>query len=184
MSAIHAFPSSMAECVEKLVQVLARGQIREPSETVMFVCVVGESLRIPYRVYYDKQQLVRCINDTDEVALIARCLGTRHYDGFLREQCARHLLMAEEIWTVPFVVQLLGEYLIEVAQPIQEHLAQGVGVKYIDFCTENISYCAYLECRAISYWNAYYRRRFLKYTDYPGVRGLRILKAAVKKACQ
>ena len=176
----HAFPAEMAERVKKAVQLLARGQMHAPSETVISVSVAGQSLNIPYRVYYDKQQLVNSISGSDDLALISLCLGTRHYDGFLREQCLRRLLKADEHWTAAFIIQLLGEYVLEVIQPIQERFAAGLEGKYLGFVAENRKYCEYLERRAISHWNEYYRARFPKYKDYPAIRALTTLRAATR----
>lgn len=177
---VDAFPAMLSECVKNAVKLLAPGQMHAPSDTVISVRLATESLNIPYRVYYDKQKLLNCVNSSGNIALIALCLGTRHYDGFLREQCLHRLLAAEEKWTAPFVIQLLGEYVIEVIHPIHERFLEGVEGKYQDFFTENVKYCEYLGCRAISYWNEYYRVRFPKHKDYPAVKALAALQSAAK----
>jgi hypothetical protein len=176
----HAFPADLAERVRNAVQLLARGQMHAPSDTVISVRVEAELLSIPYRVYYDKQQLLNCMNSEGETSLIALCLGTRHYDGHMREQCVRRILAADEKWTAPFVVQLLGEYVVEVTQPIHERFLDGVERKYLDFFRENAKYCEYLECRAISYWNEFYRRRYPTHKDYPAFKALAALKSTAK----
>jgi hypothetical protein len=178
ISEIHAFPVVMAESVKIAVPPLARGQMHAPTDTVISVRVGEELLNIPYRVYYDKQRLLTAVNIPGETGLISLCLGTRHYDGFIREQCLRRLLMVDERCTAPFVVQLLGEYVIEVIQPIHEQFDERVEAKYIEFFTQNSTYCQYLEQRAISYWNEYYRYRFAKHKVYPAVKALAALKKA------
>lgn len=177
---VHAFPSDMAERVKEAVQLLARGQVRAPSESGISVCIAGQSLNIPYRVYYDNQLLLSSINGSDDIALISLCLGTRHWDGFLREQCLRRLLRSDENWTAAFVIQLLGEYVLEIIQPIQERFTAGIEAKYLGFVVENVKNLDYLERRAISYWNVYYRARFPKYNDYPAVKALTTLRAAAR----
>ncbi|MRV75526.1 hypothetical protein GJ700_27790 [Duganella sp. FT92W] len=177
---IHAFPAELTERVKNTVQLLAGGQMHAPSEAVISVRLAGDIQSIPYRVYYEKQQLLTYMNSSDDIALIALCLGTRHYDGFIREQCLRRLLVVEEKWTTPFVVQLLGEYVIEVILPIHEHFLKGVERKYIDFFRENVKYCECLGHRATSYWNEYYRPRFQAYKDYPAVKALAALKLAAR----
>ena len=154
--------------------------MHSPSDTVISVHVAGELLSIPYRVYYDKQQLANCMDRQGEAALIALCLGTRHYDGHMREQCVRRLLEVDVEWTASYVVQLLGEYVIEVIQPIHERFLDGVELRYLAFFKENAKYCEYLECRAISYWNEYYRSRFPKHKDYPAVKALATLRLAAQ----
>jgi hypothetical protein len=174
---IDAFPAELAERVKGTVSMLARGQMHTPSDTVISVHIAGELLSIPYRVYYDKQQLADCMSRPGEAALIAICLATRHYDGYVREQCVRRLLEVDERWVAPYVIQLLGEYVIEIVRPIHERFLEGIEPKYVDFFRENAKYCD-LECRAISYWNEYYRSRFPSYKDYPGVKALEALRLA------
>jgi hypothetical protein len=179
---IHAFPAELAERVKSSVSTLAYGQMHTPSDTVISVHMDGKLLSIPYRVYYDKRQLANCMNRPGEAALIALCLGTRHYDGHLREQCVRRLLEVDERWAAPYVVQLLGEYVIEIVRPIHERFAEEIEPKYVAFFRENAKYCDYLECRAISYWNEYYRSRFPSHKDYLAVKALETLKLAAKSA--
>lgn len=120
------------------------------------------------------------MNRPGEAALFALCLGTRHYDGHIREQCVRRLLDVDEKWAAPYVVQLLGEYVIEVIQPIHERFLGGVEARYLAFFKENARYCEYLECRAISYWNEHYRSRYPKHKDYPAVKALAALRSAAQ----
>ena len=160
---------------------LRRNQEHSISNEVISVCVSGELLNIPYRVYYGKRQLLTAVDCPGEAGLIALCLGTRHHDGFIREQCVRRLLAIDDYWTAPFIVQLLGEYVIEVVQPIHERFIERVDTKYIDFFVHNAKYCQYLECRAISYWNEYYRWRFPKHKDYPALKALAALAGAAKR---
>jgi len=178
ISEIDAFPKAMAERVTSLVETLACGQIHPPSGTIMAVRVAEEHLHIPYRVYYDTQQLSKAVDRPGDATLIALCLGTRHHDGFLREKCLRRLLESDAHWVAPFVLQLLGEYVIEIVRPIHEHFVAGVEEKYRVFYRQNGGYCQSLERRAISYWSEYYRSRFTRYEDYPAVRALRLLREA------
>jgi hypothetical protein len=177
---VHAFPAALAECVKNTVQLLAPGQMHAPSGPVISVRLATESLSIPYRVYYDKQQLLNCLNSSGDIPLIALCLGTRHYDGVLREQCLRRLLVVAEKWAAPFVIQLLGEYVVEIVQPIHERFLERVEERYLDFFRENVEFCEYLRCRATSYWNEYYRAHFPRHKDYPAVKALSALQSAAK----
>ena len=182
ISEIHAFPAVMAESVKCAVLPLAGGPMHAPTGTVISVRVAEEVLKIPYRVYYDKQLLIKATHIPSETGLISLCLGTRHCDGLIREQCLRRLLTFDQKWTVPFVVQLLGEYVIEVVQPIHERFNEEVEAKYVEFFRQNSQYCQYLEQRAVSYWNEYYRFRFAKHKDYPAVKALAALRKAAGHA--
>jgi len=58
---------------------------------------------------------------------------------------------------VPFVVQLLGEYVAEIAEVIEAHLGGLSRHLYAEFFRENPSFVALTQTRAMSYWNCYYR---------------------------
>ena len=180
ISEVHAFPADLTECVKNSVQLIAPGEIHAPMETNISVRIDEKLLHIPYRVYYEKQRILKSIDSPGEIGLVALCLGTRHYDGFIREKCLRRLLAFDENWTTPFVVQLLGEYVIEIIQPIHERFIEGIEKKYIDFFRQNVKYCLRLEQRAISYWDSYYRSRFHHYKEYTAVKALVALKAATE----
>jgi hypothetical protein len=106
--------------------------------------------------------------------LLVSCLYTRHCDGFVRERHLRTLLSSTHTWVAPFVFALIGEYVVEIIQvieqqatmPMKEHLAQ--------FGTGDSKFCALTRRRVVSYWDCYYRTRF-RFEDYPAVRLLDIL---------
>jgi hypothetical protein len=52
-------------------------------------------------------------------AVVAAAIYSRHDDGFVRQRQLGTLLGAEEPWTAPFIVQLLGEYVIEICRDIE-----------------------------------------------------------------
>ena len=174
----------MAERARQVVLRLAPGQTHPPAAPVISVRLAEQLIAFPYRVYYDQQPLLAALEGDRDSALIGACLGTRHYNGFLREQCLHRLLTFDESWTAAFVIQLLGEYVLEIVQPIHDRYANGVEEKYADFYRQNTLHCRYLEQRAISYWNEQYRCRFPRHADYPAVRAFAALKkAAILQPC-
>ncbi len=50
--------------------------------------------------------------------MLALSLGTRHSDGRIREECLRQIVAVDRPWVAPFVVQLLGEYVIKIVEVI------------------------------------------------------------------
>ena len=81
------------------------------------ITVSGERLTIPYR-HYDQ---VSSAAITDDPVLAAWM--TRGHDGRVREEALRALLAhPHEEWHPPFVIQLLGEYVIEICDVIAEFL--------------------------------------------------------------
>ena len=69
--------------------------------------------------------------------MLALCLGTRHHDGHLREACLRQLLLQERAWTVPFVVHLCGEYVLEIVEVIGAALPAWNGEALARYLREN-----------------------------------------------
>ncbi len=57
--------------------------------------------------------------------LILDCLLTRHHDGFVRQRAASRILPADRPWVAPFVVHLIGEYVVEIVAAIAAELAVG-----------------------------------------------------------
>jgi hypothetical protein len=56
--------------------------------------------------------------------LALRCLYTRHHDGYVRQRNLDQVVSAPEAWVVPYVVQLVGEYVVEIIEVIAAALPQ------------------------------------------------------------
>lgn len=173
---VRAFPSELATTAQTVALTLSRWQLHPPSTNTFHVKLNGETLDIPYRVYYDKGQLLKCISSDDPERLVALCLGTRHFDGYIREKCVIELLARDEYWAIPFVVQLLGEYVVEIVLLIEKGLPGIDSEKYAKFLRENPKYFETIGRRATSYWDVYYRQRYPKLKEYPAIRAIATLK--------
>jgi hypothetical protein len=130
-------------------------------------------LSVPGRVYYDPSQLRSAIKSaTGETRLLALCLGTRHWDGHVREECLRQILAIDRPWITPFVVRLLGEYVIEIVEVIASAVSEGSAGLCYEFALENSRFMATTRRRATSYWDCYHRRRYPKLRAYPAISAL------------
>jgi hypothetical protein len=105
--------------------------------------------------------------------------------GFLREQCVAQLLLNPTPWTAPFVVTMLGEYVVEIVLRIEAALIRADTAApladdavYAAFAGENSAFMATTTRRAISYWNVYYRLRYAQKVDYSALRVLSAIGAA------
>ena len=87
------------------------------------------------------------------------------------------------------MLQLVGEYVVEIIDSIDIQLAEsfvvnpGMKETYGRFVTSNPGFLEITEQRVISYWNCYYRRRWPNLArvdpgpeDYPGFRVLARLR--------
>lgn len=165
-----AFPYALRQDVEKVIKILplndhnillADGQIHKVDELIhpdeQVVLLDNEAIKIPYRLYFnepvaDKEKLL-----TDLQKIILNCIYLRHHNGFVRQRRLAKLIDKTDYFIVPFVFQLLGEYVMEILEVLQMHINPNTD-NYIKFINENQKYWSQTESRMISYWNEYYRR--------------------------
>jgi hypothetical protein len=119
---------------------------------------------------------------------IIDCFYTRHCDGFIREQHLKKIILLNHEWVVPYVIQLIGEYVIEILNVIYQNMNSLNLVLYKDFLEQNPKFYKLIQDRVQSYWNEYYRSNhgstdILKYAkeDYVGFKILDIFEAQIKK---
>jgi hypothetical protein len=175
-----AFPSVLRSAVREVVARVAFGEWHVPRHAFA-VNVDGETLRIPYRLYYDPELLRRELSNSQSTArLILLCLGTRHHDGYFRQECLQQLLKNEASWLTPYLLQLAGEYVVEIAEEVANFIAERDPSTLRAFALENPSYLATLNRRVTSYWNCYHRHAYPDRDGYPGAKVLAALSAAVE----
>jgi hypothetical protein len=108
----------------------------------------------------------------------------RSHDGYIRQRELAHLLGADEPWVVPFVVQLCGEYLVEICRDIQAFVRGDLPRRplarraYADFVEHNPAFVDLTQQRACNYWRCYHWRSY-GFVDYPGLDALAGLSAGV-----
>jgi hypothetical protein len=173
-----AFPGELAGIATSLAAALLPAALPHGASLTFSVVLDDRPLAIPYRVYYDQAQLLLCTERAGMEGLVAQCLGTRHHDGFVRERCARALLTQDADIRVPFLVQLLGEYVLEIILPIRHALSGPLLAACAHYLHDNPRYKATLERRATSYWSCYYRHRYPVLADYPAMQVVRQIDAA------
>jgi hypothetical protein len=175
----QAFPSRLRPAVRDVVTAVAIGEWHPPRHAFM-VNVDGETLHIAYRVYYAPDLLRQEVsNSVGAARLILLCLGTRHYDGFLRQECLRELLHHDASWITPYLLQLVGEYVVEIVSDIANAIGERNPDTLRSFAFENPSYVATLERRVTSYWSCYHRHAYPERDRYPGAKVIAALHAAV-----
>lgn len=136
-----------------------------PDCTTFCVRLNAADLCIPWRVYkhYGTSSSASCLDN-----FIHICLNSRHHCGFTRQDYLKQLLKINHPCVVPFVLQLISEYVVEIIQDILnswQHLSHN---DYSSFLMENQRYFATLKRRVISYWDCYYRWDYPDIKQYPG----------------
>jgi hypothetical protein len=166
---VKAFPSIVRSDALGLVSLLS-----EPAHTActFAVKVSGEALEIPYRIYHDRRS-----PDVESLTPLQTelwdCLLTRHHDGFIREEYLSKIIDCEHSWIPPFVIQLAGEYVINIIQFVWENIERLPRDIYRDFLLQNPFFYKTTKQRVMSYWDCYYRDR--RKADYPGFQILEFL---------
>jgi hypothetical protein len=176
-----AFPKSVAERVAAASAEIPASDLDPAGDFV--VSVEGELLRIPYRIY-NAEPSTQAVRLNGESAHVLACLYTRHHDGHVRQRHLREIVELTQPWIAPYVVQLIGEYVVEILIDIRNRLTgldtEGAPqrVQYGAFVAENPEYMDLIAQRMISYWNCYYRHEYPKLSDYPGHQLVLALKRA------
>lgn len=161
-----AFPEALRSDVSVIADLIEGSKA---TDSGLQVVVRGESLNIPYRIYHDSDQnLVACLSKTQ--AIIYACVLTRNHDGHVRQRQIERLVASPEPWIAPFVMQLCGEYVIEILDAVEAHSSAMDQRTYGAFFRENPLFFQRTRDRMISYWDCYYRWLYKRETDYVGFR--------------
>lgn len=173
----EAFPETMRSEATQAAEGVLRG-LHEWQWTDRFKVIVGGgAVLIPHRLHFSAGLLSG--GETDSIHLIRKCLEARSNDGFQRQRAVRHLLVDVQPWSAPFIVALVGEYVIEILSDIHDALTPNASAALADFICANPGYWQVTQQRVVSYWNVYYKAEFRR-SDYVGFKLLNTLTEAVR----
>ena len=140
-----AFPAEL-RAVRDAVALVVTGEA-QPPRGAFLVNVDGETLHIPSRLYYSPALLRREIRNAQGIVrLILAALGTRHYDGYLRQLCLRELLRSDDAWLTPYILALASDYVAEIAKDVAEAIPMRDTAALAAFARGNPEYLATLAC--------------------------------------
>jgi hypothetical protein len=86
------------------------------------------------------------------------------------------MLRAHQPWAIPFIVLLVGEYVVEIIEDIYDALPTFDRASYANFVQENRPVMRLIRARTVSYWDRFYRREYSNRRSYPGLIVLRELE--------
>lgn len=137
-------------------------------ESELEIKLDSEVLTIPSRVYFNepKPKLEKTLNEKQKDIL--NCIYLRHHNGYLREKRLNSLSEKPDKWAIPYLLQLVGEYVYELLPIIDKKINENTLTFCAEFIDENPKYWQKTESRMISYWNEYYRYKFPKLKEYIG----------------
>ncbi|WP_246581474.1 hypothetical protein [Echinicola shivajiensis] len=186
---LKSFPAELKSDVESVIKILpleknevklCDGQVHKVDNlihpTELTIKLNGEQLTIPYRLCFDEPDIDSENNLTDRQKTILNCIFLRHHNGYLRENRLEKLVHKDNKWIIPFTVQLLGEYVYEILEVLEEHINEKTIDDYHSFTEENPKYWQQTESRMISYWNEYYRLKFSNLKEYLGTALIKRIK--------
>jgi hypothetical protein len=178
---IAAFPLELASDAEavRAVMPVSRFQPHAPFSVV----VEGQQVSIPGRLYSDKPPPEAVASLSPRQRQLLCCLYSRHHDGMVRQRHLEKVVGCTDPWVVPFVVQLVGEYVVEILAVILDELrdlaAPGTNghLAYGQFIVDNPAFFERTQRRVVSYFSLYYRHNYAS-RDYPGFALLDVLRTA------
>jgi hypothetical protein len=83
--------------------------------------VADEIVVLPDRIYHNPAPIDTVPLNSVQKELVD-CSLTRHHDGLVREEHLTRIISHNHIWIPPFVVQLAGEYVIEILHVMRHNL--------------------------------------------------------------
>ena len=174
-AAIEAFPPANRVLATEATSALLSLVDHNYLQSSMRVIVLGKTVQIPKRIHF--------IGPADEGLKaqstfwpVVQCLYTRSTDGYWRQASLRRIVDINEPWSIPFVVLLAGEYVIEIIDDMMASIAVLDRAAYVNFVRENRGLMGLLRSKATSYWDCYYRVAYPNRRSYPGLAFLQQLE--------
>lgn len=122
-----------------------------------------------YRIYFHEPNSEIENELTETQKQILNCIYTRHHNGYIREKRLRNLSGFDYEWILPYKLQLLGEYVIDILFDLDKHITDENIHQYKQLTLNNRKYWEQTKSRMVSYWNEYYRYpEYKKLKDYIG----------------
>jgi hypothetical protein len=173
---VEAFPASVDQHARAAISMMPAAMHPRSDDDIAPIQLNGQPLRIPSRIYNSELGASTFALLPVPERGIAACLYTRHHDGQVRQRALTLAIEVEEAWAAPFILHLLGEYVLEIvtiaAQVTNGPPREGI----MSFLRENPGFLDLIDSRATSYWNEYYRQQFPDKKDYPGLIAIAVLR--------
>ncbi|MEU5282104.1 hypothetical protein AB0G87_37475 [Streptomyces asoensis] len=179
---ITAFPAELASDAEAVLAVMPDSRLQPHAS--FSVAVEGQQVLIPERLYNDEPSTDTVASLSPRQQQLLHCLYSRHCDGVVRQRHLEKTVGSTDPWVVPFVVQLVGEYVLEILVVICDELrdlatpGSGGHLAYGQFIVDNPAFFARTQRRVVSYWSCYYRGTYASFRGYPGCTLLDLLRSA------
>ena len=173
---VHAFPADLRD--NAVLALSSFPENPQPSKTFS-ARVADQIVVLPDRIYHNPA-LIDTVPLNGLQKELVDCLLTRHYDGLVREEHLTRIISCNHIWVPPFVLQLVGEYVIAILHVIRQNLNLLDTSIYREFLQENPEFFAITKQRVDSYWDCYYRN--FRREEYVGFELINFLQTLVGRS--
>ncbi|MEP0005365.1 MAG: hypothetical protein ABJ387_13305 [Balneola sp.] len=136
---------------------------------------------MPSRIYWEEHRLLEPKSLSQTSRTILACILTRHHNGYVREKYLNQIIDSDEYWTTPYLVQLLGEYVVEILELVWDNFDSVNSSHLVDFVEENEIYWYKTKQRISSYWDCYHRYKNRPKEDYIGFKLIDRIEELIKR---
>jgi hypothetical protein len=157
----RAFPTGIPIPVAVIAATLSTEYQNALSPDCFPALVAGETLHIPARIHFAQKSWRPMLHGSIEEQ-VQQCLFTRSYDGYIRQRALRQILPVKQPWVMPYIVALVGEYVLEILDDILTALPQIDQSTLRDFLVANPATLRLVRARVESYFGCYFRRQFTR----------------------
>ena len=154
LNLLRAFPASLERTVTPAIDSLGDDWWTS-EDTLDPIEVRGETIHIPVRIYETDRVIELPLGS--KRARVRACLQSRHSDGHVRQTQLSRLLERPTEWSLPYLVQLVGEYIVEIHEEILAGIDAIPPALVEEFAAANPKFIAKTKQRVISYWQKYHR---------------------------
>ena len=169
----NGFPNDLKNDVTKVVGLVAdrtyNNVIIDDSQDFIQYQQGNEVIRFPYRIYYidNSNDFIEYLSEQQK--MILHCIYSRSCEGLVRQKHMHSLLQMDyEDWTIPYIVKICDEYVVEILEMTYDILKDQDTERIKNFCNENREIFCKSYNRMISYWNEYYRHEYTSFHHYIG----------------
>jgi len=119
-----------------------------------------EIIVIPNRNYYNPPYSLVNSTLTQIENEILNCIFSRNENGYIRQKAILNIINSDNYWTIPYIVRIIGEYVIEILNDIDNNFEIINKSNLISFVRQNPEFYSRTRSRVYSYWDCYFRKQF------------------------
>ena len=167
-----AFPVEIREEVNSLLTKFAV-ETKFSTNYCETVVIGEEEIKMPYRIHYNSPYSLAGSIFTQKEQEILNCIFSRHGNGYIRQKAIQNIIKSDNIWAIPYIVRIIGEYILEILDDIDNDFELINKSNLTSFVRQNPKFYNQTRARIISYYYCYWRRRF-KFPEK--IKGIRVPK--------